>query len=252
MPGPPARRASEPARRPPTGRGRRPGVRRPPRTPAPPSTVSESTVAAHDGAEAGEQLLELRADLGGGIRPAVDRDACRRRPARRPGTGAAFDRSGSMVDVARRDRRGGHHPDAGLGVLDRRPRARRARRSSSRCAAGSAGARRCGAASSPRAKRGAASSSPDTNWLEADASIASSPPSTAPGAVDRERHACPRRRRPRRRPRSRSAWIVVRIGRRRALGVAVDRDRSEGERRDRRQEAHDGAGEPGVDRVPPP
>ncbi len=33
---------------------------------------------------------------------------------------------------------------------------------------------------SPFVNRGAASSSPDTNWLEADASISSSPPSTSP------------------------------------------------------------------------
>ena len=101
--------------------------------------------------------------------------------------------------------------------------------------------------SRPRSNRGAESSRPDTNWLDADASISSSPPSTRPVPCTVNGRA-PRRSSSRSTPSACSPSIDA--AHRPAAGalVAVEGRRSERERRDRREEAHDRAGEAAVDR----
>ena len=164
------------------------GIGRPPRTPAPPSTVSAPPASRrHRGAEQREHARAGRRRPGwsrSASRPTVTVPPATRAAAR---NGAALDRSGSMIDVA--SRRSGRAARSRRRVPDWRPRRRgeRARRSSSRCAEGSAGARRCGVSRRPSSNRGAESSRPDTNWLDADASISSAPPVDRAGAVDGER-----------------------------------------------------------------
>ncbi len=150
-------------------------------------------------------------------------------------------------DLGARDRSRLDDPGGGLAGSSPSRRAGRGSRSSSRCAAGSAAARPRGAA---RARAGTGA-----------------PRAAAP----RRTGSTPRHRSSARRPRSTpSPWIVngrrprpssstvdpegaQRVDRRRhralaGVGVAVDLDRAVGEGRDRRDEAHDGSGEAGVDR----
>jgi hypothetical protein len=201
-------------------------------------------VARRGGAEEGEEGLEVRADLSGRPRPAADRDTAagdERGDKERRGVGEV----GLDVDVDAADLRGGHYPHSGLGALDHDASrgesgdghldVRHARQFLARVAQGEAlGETRRGEqqAGDELARR----RSVDRQLSARD----------GPGAVQAER--------------KRAAAVVVDVdaevaqrvdGRAhraaaRAL-VAVERDRSEGEGRDRRQETHDGAGEAALD-----
>ena len=141
-------------------------------------TVRRSPSRVDAGAQAGQDLGELRAELRGVGRPAGDRDGAagdHRRGEERRGVGEV----GLDRDVLRADRPGRDHPPPGSGLrhldaaarerLDRHVDVRHARQPL-------AGVAQVQAASN----RGAASSRPETNWLEALASISTSPPRTRP------------------------------------------------------------------------
>ena len=158
------RRSSGSARPPPTGRGRRPGCRWPGRDGE--RAAAADGPRAHQRQDLGEHRARLRR-VGG---PSRHRHRAagdhRRREERRRVGQVGLDR-----DVLAADRAGRHDPFAG------RRAARRGRRGApsdsivmSMC--GMLGSRsprwtRC----SPTSKRGAASSRPETNWLDALASI---------------------------------------------------------------------------------
>ena len=185
------------------------------------------------------------AGLRGRLGPAEDAH----RPAGDQGGGherTGVGQVGLDVRVERRDRAGLRRP-SGRVVGRRRPRrAGAARRPSCRCAAATAAGAPVCCRSSPRSKRGAASSSADTNWLDADASISSDPPSTWPvpctvnGRAERPPSSIST-------PSARSAVIDGRHRTNPGPLVAVERDGRAGERGERRDEPHDGAGEPAVD-----
>ena len=160
--------------------------------------------------------------------------------------GAAFERSGSMSTSTARIGPGSTFQRPGSGLATSMPRAARVAIVISMC--GRLGRRSpTWRRSRPRSNRGAESSRPDTNWLDADASISSGPPRDPTRAVDGEREG--------------AAAVVVEVDAERLQAldraahrptagalVAVEGRRSERERRDRREEAHHGAGESAVDR----
>ena len=165
-----------------------PRMPRPPSAPARRRTVSRSpstvTVAPNSGSRSARAGAPTWVVVG---RPAGDRDVSRRRRAPRRGT---VRRWRGRARCRRRSARIGpgatiQRPGSGLVDVD----AARARgwRSSSRCAAGSAGARRRGAGRGRRSKRAAASSRPETNWLDAEASIVELAAGRPAGAVHGER-----------------------------------------------------------------
>ena len=128
--------------------------------------------------------------------------------------GAAFDRSGSMSTSRAAMGPGAttQTPSSGLETVT--PRASRAAIVISMCGIDGRRSPVCRRVS-PSAKRGAASRRPETNWLDALASIATSPPRTAP-EPHRLKGRAPRPSSLTSTPSARSESIVVRMGRRRA------------------------------------
>ena len=114
-------------------------------------------------------------------RPPVTRAAAR--------NGAALDRSGSTCDVEGVDLARARPARCARRRRRRRRRRRAASRRSSRCAAGSARACRRGARRRPRRSGRRRAAAPETNCEDADASMVTAPPRTAPRAAHGERQA---------------------------------------------------------------
>ncbi len=131
--------------------------------------------ADHLGPEQVEDLLDPVAGLVGGVGPVRDGDPAAgdgRRGQERRGVGQIR----ADDDVGRFDRSGADEPAVGLGVVDLRPRVRAAARSSWRCWAGSAPGGPSCCNCRPPASRAPIISSPETNWLDAEASMVTAPP----------------------------------------------------------------------------
>ena len=226
-----------------------PGIATPPSRPAPPSTVSMRAVrrpaCGHRRAVAGEQVGRASSPtcVVASGQP-LDRDRAAgdqgRREERRGVREVGLDRDAPR----RRSGRAGRptRPARGCSTVD--AACGEARRSSSRCAACSAAARPRAAASARARSAAPRAAGPRRTGSRRTRRSSTSPPSTRAGAVDRERQ--------------RAAAVVVdvdaegaqRLDRRAhragaGVLVAVDGDRAEREGRDRRDEAHHGAGETG-------
>ena len=187
-------------------------------------------------------------------RPASCRRASRGTVTRPPVTsaaarnGAALDRSGSTSDSRAAMHAGGDPPDVGLGRRRPRPASRSTSTVISMCGRDGTGCARRGAPRRPRVRRAPASSSPETNCEEPEASMVTGAAGHDPVPLHRERQ----------RPSSvdvgaEGAQRVEHRGHRALAGVrvAVEGHRAVGERGDRRQEPHDGAGQARVDRRRP-
>ncbi len=130
-----------------------------------------------------EQVAQRVAGLRGARRATPAPSPSRRSRSQRRGTARRWRGRAPRRGRARAAGRGGRATWRRRGRRCRRRRPRRARaasRRSCRCAASRARARRGGAGARPSSKRAAESSSALTNWLEAEASIVTSPPRTAP------------------------------------------------------------------------
>ena len=161
--------------------------------------------------------------------------------------GAAPERSGSMSQPRPASRPGSTAQTSGVAVVDRRRRPRAASARSSAGAARSAPAAPRGARTMPRSKSGAASSSPETSWLEADASmvdLAAARPGRRRARSAAARRSARRRCRRRARAAPRAAGAS---GRLRACGSPSKVTAPSASAGDRRQEAHHRAGQADVD-----
>ncbi len=195
------------------------------------AAVPASTVRT----ERREQAREVGADLGGRCAgQPLDRDASRRRSAPRRGTVPRSRGRARSSTSAPAIGPGATIQTPGSGLLDGDAARLRARRSSSRCAAGSAGARPCDAGQAVvEARRGQQQARTRTGSTRTRRS-SSSPPATAPVPWIGERQ------RPAAVVADVDAQVAQRVDRRAhraAAGVlvAVERDRAEGEGGDRRR-----------------
>ena len=213
---------------------------------APPDTVSPSSVERRPSIPSGPGSRAARRRPGWCV--AASRGTVTVPPVTAPiaRNGAALERSGSIVTSTAPTGPGRTRQRSGSGPRPRR-RARAEPRRSCRCGGGTAPACRRGARRRPRRSAAPASSRAETNCDDAEASMVTSPPRTAPVPCTVNGQA--RRRRPRR-PGRAAPSSTEPIGRVRACGSPSKATGPSARAATGGHEPHHGAGQPAVDRRP--